>query len=1030
MSCCMIIGGFSQGLFADPLIADSWTASHTAMQDAPSQTIEVSGTITSMEDNMGIPGVSILIKGTAQGTITDADGYYRIAVPSTEAVLVFSAIGFITQEIPVGTQSSIDVVMATDITSLEEVVVVGYGTQKKITVTGAVASIGGSEIVKTQNPNVVNAMTGHLPGVIINNRTGEPGRDEPSIYIRGKSTTGSSEPLIIIDGVQRQNLGMLNPHDIESITVLKDASGAIYGARAANGVLLVTTKRGRPGGPVFNFSYNHGFSQPTRNPKMADSYTFAQVYNEIEVAAGRAPKYSDEELEKFRAGTEPGYTTTDWYDEMTRKLTPQHQTAISVSGGNDAITYYLSLGEMGQEGHFNYGSTKLKRYNFRSNTDVSIGENLKFGLDLSGRLNDAHYPGNPDTRGIYSHLYLYQPNWTLFWPGTDLKRPNRDSESIINWVSDNAGTQDETLKAFESRLHYNLQIPWVKGLSLTGSANYDAAYNFMKRFAVPDYVHYYDDATDTYIEGRSGYGADKAQLTERFDQFSRLTLNSQINYDKSFGKHNVGIMAGYEQMEYDFNTFMASRTDFPSAALPELFAGSTDKSKHNNDGLSEIATRQNYFGRITYDYAEKYLAQFIWRYDGSPNFPSDSRWGFFPGVSLGWRISEEPFMENLSVINNLKIRGSYGKMGNDSIPPFQYVNVYNYTNNYVVGGNDVPGLVQNTVPNPIITWEEATMSNIGFELGLWDSKLEVVFDYFKTERSNILTARQATIPDYTGVTDRLPDENVGIVENKGFELQLTHRNSINKFYYVVSGNFSFARNNVIYANEAPAAEDYQLAKDHPIGAGLYYKAIGIFGTQSEVDNYPSLPGAQPGDIKYEDVNDDGILNVRDQIRADRTATPEIVYGLNLAMGYSNFDLSILFQGQENAMTYFGEYFPVMNYNLGNFTQWRAEDRWTQENTDATQPRGAAENNNNNTQPSTHWIVDAAFLRLKNVELGYTLPSSLSERISIENLRLYVSGNNLLILRDNMKDLGFDPETSDYWFYPQQRTFNIGLNLTF
>ena len=997
----------------------------------------ITGKVTADDSNEGLPGVNVLIKGTSQGTVSDINGDYVINVPSASTVLLFSSVGYITQEVTVGNQAVINLQMETDITALEEIIVVGYGTQSKVSVTGSIVTMKGEDIVKSKTPNVINSLAGQLPGVIINNRTGEPGKDDPSVFIRGRSTTGDSNPLYIIDGVQRYDLGRLNPNDIESISVLKDASAAIYGARSANGVILVTTKRGEKGAPKFDFSYNHGFSKPTRNLKMADSYTFAQVTNENQVAGGGSPTYSDDDLQKFREGTEEGYTTTNFYDEMTRNSTPQYQFNLSASGGNEALSYYLALGHLNQDGHFNHGTTNVKRYNFRSNTDVNVTKHLTVGLDLSGRLDDRHYPGNPDTRGIYSHIYLYHPNWTLFWPGTDYLRPLRDNENIINWVSDNSGNQTEQYRALESKLHFNLKIPGVEGLSVLGNANYDIGNNFRKTWNIPAYVHTYDEGTGEYTEVRSGTSPEFAQLEDFYEQRTILTLIGQINYQKSIKNHNIGAMIGYEQQEYDYNYFYASRTDFPSTALPQLSAGSSNKERHDNDGSASKSSRQNYFGRATYDYSNKYLAQFIFRYDGSPNFPEDKRWGFFPGISLGWRISEEAFLSSSNVIDNLKIRGSYGEMGNDSIPAFQYIPTYEYNRdfNYVLGGGDVVGLTQSGAANPNITWEVAQMSNIGFELSLWQGALSMEFDYFKTKRTNILTPPEAVVPDYSGLQGRLPDLNVGSVENKGFELQLLHRKILNKFSYSIGGNISYARSKVLNTTEAPAAEDYQLKKGKPVSDSdlLYYVSEGVFRDQAEVDSRPTLPGAQPGDLIYKDVNNDGILNSRDQIRLDQTAVPEVVYAINATIQYANIDLSILFQGQERAMTAFNEtdnYFPVMNQNLGNFLQWRADGRWTPENTTASQPRGASENRNNNTEPSTHWVIDGGFLRLKNIELGYTFPLELSSKIGIEYLRLYVNSNNVMFIYDHMKDLGFDPETSDYWFYPQQRTINVGLNLTF
>ncbi len=1011
------------------------------ISDASQITKRITGKVVDVTGDP-IVGVTIVIKGTSGGVITDANGNFSLEVNEND-ILIFSFIGFSSQEVMVGSNNNFNIVLKESLLSLDEVVVVGYGVQSRVSITGSVATAKGEDILKSQTPNVLNSITGHLSGVVINNRAGEPGKERMEIFIRGKSTTGTTDPLIIIDGVARGDLARVNPNDIENISVLKDASAAIYGARAANGVILVTTKRGKKGAPVFNLTYNQGFSQPTRNPKMADSYTFAKVYNEIEIGEGRPVKYSDVELEKFRLGKEAGYTTTNWHETMTRDFTPQHQINLSVSGGTDVLNYYLSLGKIGQDGHFSHGSTNLNRYNFRSNVTVNATKNIKVGLDISGRLDDKHYPGNPDSRGIYSHIFLYHPNWTLFWPGTKYPRPNRSSESLINWVSDAGGYQDDTYKALETKLHYEVTIPWVKGLSISGSANYDAGYNFMKYFNKPDFVYYYNSTTDTYTRGRSGEGANLAQLTERFNQNTTITLNSMVNYTININNHKIGAMIGYEQMEYDGNFMQAGRTDFPSSALPQLFAGSSDKTKQSNDGSASKTSRQNYFGRATYDFKGKYLSEFIFRFDGSPNFPENKRWGFFPGMSVGWRISEESFMKQFTFLDNLKLRASYGEMGNDAVKPFQYLASFQYGNNYVINNSDVIGLIPSGVPNPNITWEVAKSSNLGLEASLWTGLLGIEMDLFKTRRSNILTKRTAIIPDYTGLV--LPDENVGIVENRGVDLQISHNHKVNKdLNYSLTGNFSYAKNKVIFADEAPASEKYQMATGRPIGSQLLYKAIGIYGFADEVLATPGLPGAKPGDIIYQDVNKDGVINSRDMIRINQTPTPEIVYSINASIQYKKFDFSLMLQGQENAKTYpkaglndagqqiedVNPYFTVMSYSLGNFLKWRADDRWTPENTSASQPRGSSTNFNNNTLLSTHWLMNAGFLRLKNIEIGYTLSENISRKIGIGSLRTYLSANNLLIIYDHMKELGFDPETSDFWYYPQQRTFNIGVNLTF
>ncbi len=1011
------------------------------------QQFRVTGKVTDAASGDPLPGVYVRLEGTNTGTVTGAGGEYSIEVPNNEAVLVFSFIGYLTETVIPEGRTVIDISLVADVQSLEEVIVVGYGVQQKASVTGSVAAVKGADMLKSQTPDVMNSLTGHLPGVMINSRSGDPGRENIDIFIRGRSTTGATNPLIIIDGVERPDLNRINPNDIESISVLKDASAAIYGARAANGVILVTTKRGESGPPVFNFSYNQGFSQPTRNAKMADAYTFAQVHNEgIIVDGGDLNNlYSDAELALYREGTQEGYTTTDWYDAMIKDYTPQSRLNLSVSGGNDALNYYLSLGKTGQDGHFRYGTNRVDRYNFRSNVTVNATKYLKVGLDVAGLYNDTHLPGNPDTRGIYSHIYLYRPDWTLFWPGTDYLRANRDGQSLVNWVSDAGGFQDENYKAVQSKLHFELDIPWVQGLSLSGSGNYDASYNHSKYFQTPSYAYIYEEATDSYIKRLPSNSPSLSQLSERFDQITTLTLNGIVRYNKQVNDHRIGLMAGYEQMMFNLNYVEAGRTDFLSTSIPQLFAGSSDKSKQSNNGSAIEDKRLNFFGRATYDYAGKYLAEFIFRADGSPNFPDDKRWGYFPGISLGWRVSEESFMDGLAAIDNMKLRFSYGEMGNDSIAPFQHYVNYSYgtgaANTYVLGGNDVQTLLSGVAPNPDITWEIAKTTNVGLDLALWSGLLGVEVDVFKTKRSNILMRKTAVVPDYTGL--KLPRENYGVVENRGFEVLLTHRNKLTtNLTYSLAGTFSFARNEVSVAAEAPAAESYQLAKGHPIGTMLFYEAIGVFADQAQIDATPHMTNAKPGDLIYRDNNDDDVIDSRDKVRIDETFTPEIVYSFSGSLNFRNLDFSFMLQGQENAKTFMSDYetspdgssppyFAVMSSSLGNFVQWRADGRWTPDNTQgAAMPRASQTNFNNNTESSTHWLFNAGFLRLKSLELGYTIPSAWLNKVKIKSLRAYVSGYNLLLFYDHMKDVGFDPETTDFWYYPPQRTYNLGFNLTF
>ncbi|MDO6430046.1 TonB-dependent receptor [Flavitalea sp. BT771] len=995
-------------------------------EEAPSP-VELKGKVTD-EQGRPVPGASVKLKASNLGTATNTDGEFTLSVPDEPGILIFSSIGYKTKEVGIGSNRFINVSLAAEPGGLNEVVVVGYGTQKKATLTGSVAEVKGDEIVKSQAINVAGSLAGQLPGVIINSPSGEPGRNDPSIYIRGMSTTGNNSVLVVIDGVERGGLGQLNPNDIESISVLKDASAAIYGAQAANGVILVTTKKGSLGSaPKVDFSYNEGLSQPTRNPVMANSYTFAQVSNEINAQQGLAPAYSATDLEKYKAGNDPDHPNTDWYKFIVKNWTPQHRANLSVSGGNNGTTYFLSFGQVYQAGQYKSGTENIKQYNLRANIGVQVSKYLKVGVNLAGRVDNNHFPYNSANQ-LNSHIFLYQPNWQPYWPGTKNPQPLRGSENIVNWVSDNAGYRTQKVNTFQSTGYINWQLPWVKGLSVEGSGSYDPNSTYVKTFREPDFVYYKDPGTGVLTRGRSGMGTDQATLNDNISLGSLLYLTAKMHYERKFGLHYIKALLGYEQTSTYSNFDEAYRSNFPSTVLPQIFAGSSDPNQQSNNGSASQTARQNEFGRVNYDYAGKYLAEFTMRRDGSPNFPANKRWGYFPSASAGWRLSQERFMKKYTFINELKIRASYGVMGNDLVAPFQYLTNYGYGNNYVIGGSNVIGLVQTGVPNPNITWETAKTGNVGLDATLWNGLLGITFDYFQTRRSDILTTAASVVPGYTGLT--LPDENIGIVDNKGFELVLSHTNNRHKFQYSISGNLAFARNRVIYGNAQPGLEPYQLAKGHPIGAGLYYEAMGIFKDQADIDSYAHMPGTVPGDIKYRDINHDASIDSRDQILKDQTNIPQMTFGLNSNFRYKGFELSILLQGQANVKQYFGGYFPVMSYSLGNFLNWRADNRWSPANTNATMPRASYENFNNNTNNSTQWLIDAGFLRVKNVSFSYNLPQNIANHAGMKNLRFSVNANNLFLIYDHMKALGFDPETTDYWYYPPQRVISFGINATF
>ena len=798
----------------------------------------------------------------------------------------------------------------------------------------------------------------------------------------------------------------------------------------------MTTKRGAKGRAVVNFSYDQGFQQPTRTPKMADSYTFASVANEMAVLRHSDPNsdpvlpYTPEDLAKFKAGKEPGYRTTDWYRRTMHKWVPQHRTNVSVSGGSDRINYFFSVGELMQRDRFKESSGKYRQYNVRSNIDVKIARSLTMGLNLAGTFDKRHVPYFSSTE-MASHIFLYHPYWETYWPGTNYLKPLRGDQNWVNMVSDNAGYHDLENKKFQGTLFLKWEVPWVKGLMLEASGSYDTLHEYWKTFRTPSYV-YHEDGEGGYVKKLDGMGPAKAQLTDRSEMSSQTYFFAKVSYKRSFGDHNLDALLGYEQTTTDGWYLEGSKTDFASPSLPVLNVGPADQTKWGLGGYSSENARQNVFARINYDYKGKYMAQVTMRIDGSAIFPEEDRFGYFPSFSAGWRISEETFMKSADFIDNLKLRASWGMMGNDRVAAFQHMMTYNYGNNYVIGGSDVQGLQETRVPNPGITWEVSKTWNFGLEASFWNSRLWMEFDFFRSVRDHLLTTRNKSVPEYTGMT--LPNENIGKVLNRGFELVIGHRNRVGEFGYSVTGNLNFARNKVLFIDEAPAAEPYQMLTGNPIGSTLFYEAIGIFQDQADLDSYPHMGGAQPGDLKFRDVNKDGVLDSKDRILVTQTKIPEITFGLNFTFNWKNFDLSLLFQGQQNSKFYMEgneDFFKYMDDQWGNFLQWRADGRWIPgaDNTHATQPRGG-QSGVNTTDRNTHFMFSGNFLRFKNAELGYTLPSRIAEKLRMGGIRISLSANNICFLYDGLKDLGYDGEASSFWNYSICRTINVGINLTF
>ena len=982
----------------------------------------VTGTVTDNQTGEAMPGVNIVLKGANVGTNTDATGKYSISVPDRNAILVFSFIGYGTVEVPYTGRSVIDVALVSDMRNLEEVVVIGYGTQRKVTLTGSVASVNSQEIKSSPVTNLSNSIEGLLPGVITKTSSGEPGRDDASILIRGSSTTGNTSPLIVIDGIQdASGWERINPNDIESISILKDASAAIYGARAANGVILITTKRGNLGKPTINYSVNVGISQPTRLPVLADSPTFAEYVNDVLVRQGQEPKYTNADIQKFRDGSDPvNYGNYNWYNDVIRKTTTQSQHNLSIRGGTEAIKYSVSGSYSNQEGLFKNGNLNFKTYSVRANVDARVNKYLKAGFDLNNSFQIGNY-SNSDFNGL-RQVPFYPVYWSNGLPSAGIEGgQNPAIEATSAWGNDNNSIDRISIKP-----SFDLVIPWVKGLGVDGYFAYNKDETAEKLWQKPFTVYNYDKGTDKYIPVTGG-GILLPQLTQSLRTGRSTLFNLRIKYENQFKDHHISTFIAVEQSEYRSSYFSAFRKNYLSPTIDEIFAGSLIDQK--TDGTSFESGRKNFFGRINYGFKDKYLLDFNIRYDGSSNFPKGKQYGLFPGISLGWRISEENFIKNnIKNITNLKLRASYGQVGNDAIAPFQNLRLYNLNSSgYVYGfpSAATQGLAAGVTPNPNITWEVAKLSNIGLDISLWKGLLDFGADVFKQTRSNILATRDLAIPYYTGLI--LPSENIGSVENKGFELLLSHTNTVGEITYKIAGNVAYAKSKVLDLAEAQNVPEWQKAQGHVLGAELMYQAIGIFRTQPTLDANPTWPGTEVGDLQYADINGNKIIDAGDQVITDKTNIPRLTFGLNLSASYKNFSLWANFVGATQVWQYYVLDCRLTDNNLAEVLQ----NRYTPGSMDSKYPwlPTLSTESEPSGLHSTFWMRDASYARLKTLELSYTLPEKVLSKAKISAMRVYVNGNNLFTI-DKLKWV--DPENIQQSgaFYPQSKIFNFGLNISF
>lgn len=983
-----------------------------------------------------LAGVSVQFKGGAISTTTNADGRYSVNAPAN-GVLVFTHVNFEPREVPVNGRTVIDVTLNPSSGMLSDVVVVGYSSQRKATVTGSISVVKGAEIVKSPQPNLSNSLAGRFSGMMINNRSGEPGYDGSGILIRGLATTGSNDVLVVVDGVPGQIGGLerLNPNDIESISVLKDASAAIYGSRAANGVILITTKRGRTGKPTIAANFNQGFSSPTRLPKMADAAAYATIANEIAYynnpTGGMNQQYSADQIQKFANGSDPlNYPNTDWAKTTLKSTTHQNQANVSVTGGSDNVRYFVSLGSLYQDGLYKNGATKYKQYSFRSNIDANITSDFKVSLYLSGREENRQFPV-ASAGNIFRSVYRAYSTLPAFYPNGLPSRGIEGSNPAV-MATDIGGLAKNPTDVFNGILKGAYNISAVKGLSVDGFLALDRSWNFAKSFATPYLLYSYDPAGNTYNKSIVGGSNNLATLNESQLNQSQLTSNVKLNYQANFGGHSINGFVGYEQSEITSENFSGYRQNFPSTQTPELSQGGSAATDQTNAGGSYRFTRRSFIGKAGYGYRDKYLLDAQMRIDGSSTFPEANRYGYFPSVSAGWRISNESFW-NIRFVNSLKLRASYGLLGNDNVGLFQYLNNYSFVNQLVLGSGIVPGIDLTKLANEKIHWEEARKTDIGLEATfLKDFNLELI--YFQQKRSNILAVRNASIPSVSGIVNPygsgslVPSENIGKVNSNGIEATLGYNSHSKAFAYGISGNITYAKSKIINIDEASGVLGYQRQTGQPLNTYLLYTATGIFRSQDELSKYPHLNGNRLGDLIYQDVNGDGKITADDQVRTKYGNIPEITYGAVLNAGYKNFDLAAVFAGQAHV----SQYVLPESGTVGNFYSSWADNRWSPTNTGGNYPRvdtRASASINGGLYNSTFWLNDASFLRLKNIEIGYNFASGFLGRTKIQGLRLYVNAFNLFTIT-KVKD--YDPEgnSGSGQFYPQQRIVNAGVNVRF
>jgi len=953
-------------------------------------------------------GATVMVKGTTVGVTTDISGNFSLALPTDARILVISFIGMKSQEVVVGDQTNFKIILDVESFGIDEIVVVGYGAQKKVNLTGAISTVTAKDLKSMPANSVASMMQGRMPGVTITQNTGQPGKEGTTIRVRGVGTMNNSNPMIIVDGLE-SSMNDINPGDIESITTLKDASASsIYGTRAANGVILITTKRGVEGAPKISYNGYAGFQKAMNLPHNLSSSDYAQLLNEGLKNEGKTAQFSPAEIDAFKNGTAPN---TDWLNLLLQGSGFTQNHNVSVSGGSASAKYMVSLAYYNQEGLVK--NTSQDRYTTRINFDSKINKWLKFGINSSLSQRKIVQPTNPYV-GIGVDQFFRQANRI---PNT-IASKNAEGEFIKSHVDGNpiawveGGGDGVSLYSHAVGSSF-LEVQLLEGLTIKGLAGID----------------YSLDDGRTHVKRINYAGGITQGPNSKQDYLARdmtTTLQLTMNYEKKIQDHSFKVLLGAAREAYSQYLTIGYRKNFPSDLLTDLNAGSTEGM--TADGSSLETRLGSYFGRLNYDFKGKYLLEATVRHDASSKFSPDLRNAIFPSFSAGWRLSEESFMKDMKWMNNFKLRGSWGKLGNHKTDSYQYLSTISAGQGYPFFGSMVDGASQTKANNPFITWETTTEMDLGIDAEFFDGLFTVGMDYYDRLTEDILT--KLPVSSVYGLA--APISNIGAMSNKGFELQLGHRNKIGKVEYGISAFGAYNKNKVVtYPNPSTGNQVYR--EGDSWGAFFGYEYIGKFQTDAEAATLPNRTGSEKaGDLRYKDQNGDGKITSKDKIVIG-TTEPKITFGLNLDLKYKQFDFTAFFQGAADVFRTFNEEL-MWGFMSGANAQEKHLDRTIVENgkivTEGHYPRVLPNNYAINSSLSTFSVMNSSYLRMKNIQIGYSLPKSITKK-SIERARFYISGQNLLTFTNFPNDA--DPEVpSGYasYSYPQVKFYTIGLDITF